>query len=140
VNQNVSCGCLGLFHALLDIRNINDLLGYPEMDASWEGFLIEQILLSLPDWRASFYQDVAKSEIDLILQKGRTTIAIECKASSAPKVARGFWTALEVVKADEAWILAPVKDDYPYKKNVRIASPTSLLTNLSVRGGGEVKN
>ena len=33
----------GLVHALLDIRDMNDLLGHPEVGVSWEGFLLAQV-------------------------------------------------------------------------------------------------
>ena len=50
--------------------------------------------------------------------------AVECKLSSAPEASRGFWTALEDLGIEEAWIIAPVKDSYPIKKRVK-ATPLS---------------
>ena len=40
----------GLLHALLDIESHNELLGHPVYGASWEGFVMENILSLLPNW------------------------------------------------------------------------------------------
>ena len=56
--------------------------------------------------------------MDLILTKANKKIAVELKTSSIPNVTRGFWQALEDVKADRAFIIAQVKQPYPYKNGV----------------------
>jgi hypothetical protein len=55
------------------------------------------------------------------MTKGRKKIAVECKSSSAPDTSKGFWTALDDIKPDETWIIAPVNEPYPLKKNVMVA-------------------
>jgi hypothetical protein len=50
------------------------------------------------------------AEIDLVLTKGKRQIAVECKASSAPEVGKGFWSALKDLGIKKAWIGAPVKE------------------------------
>jgi len=112
----------GLLHTLLDIETMNDLLGHPVYGSSWEGFVIENILTEFPEWKSSFYRTSTGSEIDLILEKGMRKIAIECKASSAPHIGKGFWNALDDLNIEEAWIIAPVSEAYPISKNVKVAS------------------
>lgn len=80
----------GLLHALLTINSYNDLLGNPVFGASWEGIVIENIIVNMPDWNYYFYKTAAGDELDLILEKGNQRIAIECKASAAPKPTKGF--------------------------------------------------
>ena len=111
----------GLLHALLDIESHDDLLGHPVYGASWEGFVIENVLSVLPDWRAFFYRTSSGSEIDLILTRGKRRIAIECKASSSPDLNRGFWNAVNDLEIEEVWVIAPVRDSYPVEKNVKVA-------------------
>lgn len=98
----------GILHVLLDIRNHNELLGHPAYGASWESFVIEHVLATLPSVRASFFRSRSGAEINLIIERGRQRIAIECKASSAPQAERGFWTALNDLNIKEAYIVAPV--------------------------------
>ena len=111
----------GLLHALLGIETQNDLMGHPVYGASWEGFVIENVLSLLMKWRAAFYRTASGSEIDLILEKGNRRIAVECKASSSPSPAKGFWNAIRDLGLEEVWIIAPVKEAYPIEKNVTVS-------------------
>ena len=120
----------GLLHALLGIEDHNDLLGHPVYGASWEGFVMENILSLLPDWAASFYRSSSGSEIDLILEKGKKRIAVECKVSTSPSPNRGFWNALKDLRIKEAWIIAPVKDTYPLENGVRVAPLQTFIDFL----------
>lgn len=110
----------GILHALLDIKTHDELLGHPVRGASWEGWVIENILSSCPQWKASFYRTAKGVEMDLVLENGKRRIAVECKASSSPQPEAGFWSALEDLKPDEAWIIAPVQEAYPIRKNVTV--------------------
>jgi predicted AAA+ superfamily ATPase len=112
----------GLLHTLLDIKTDNDLLGHPVYGSSWEGFVIENVLAAMPDWRPSFYRTASGTEIDLVLERGRKKLAIECKVGSAPKLGKGFWNALHDLDIKEAWVIAPVEEPYPIQAGV-IVSP-----------------
>ena len=120
----------GLLHALLGIEDHNDLLGHPVYGASWEGFVMENILSLLPDWAASFYRSSSGSEIDLILEKGKRRIVVECKVSTSPIPNRGFWNAMKDLRIKEAWIIAPVKDTYPLENGVRVAPLQTFIDFL----------
>ncbi len=123
----------GLLHALLEIATQEELLGHPIRGMSWEGLVIENVIAALPWWRPSFYRTNHGAEIDLVMSRGQRTIAIECKASTAPSVSRGFWTSLEDVGADEAWIVAPVDEPYPIRENVRVTPLLHLVEYLRAR-------
>jgi uncharacterized protein len=116
----------GVLHALLDIESLDQLLGHPVYGSSWEGFAMENILHSLPGWRAGFFRTSAGAEIDLVLTKGRKTIACEFKASTAPVVKKGFFEAIADLNIKEAYIVAPVKEAYPIKQGVIVTSISSL--------------
>jgi len=111
----------GLLHALHGVRTFNDLLGHPVYGASWEGFVIENILSLAADWKASFYRTSSGNEIDLVLEKGGRRVAVECKAASAPEITRGFRQALADLEVSEAWVVAPVQKAYPGGSGVTIA-------------------
>ena len=120
----------GILHTLLDIESTEDLLGHPVRGPSWEGMVIENILGELPDWRGYFYRTATGDECDLVLEKGRTRIGIECKTSAAPEVGQGFWKALSDLAIREAWIIAPVRESYPIGKDVIVAPLSELLKRL----------
>jgi len=117
----------GILHALLDIRTHDDLLSHPVLGASFEGFAMENILAFAKNYEPSFYRTSAGAEIDLILRRGRRTLAFELKSSSVPRVSKGFWNALEDISPDEAFVVAPVKESYPMKDKVMV-SPLQEIT------------
>lgn len=120
----------GLLHALLRIDHLDDLLAHPAYGASWEGLVIENVVAALPGWQPSFYRTAAGAEIDLVLERGRRRIAIECKASTAPAVSKGFWSALEDLEIEEAWVVAPVNEVYPLREGVNVTPLRALLDLL----------
>jgi uncharacterized protein len=114
----------GLLHALLGIRDLSYLMGHPSAGASWEGFCIEQICNQLPVGAVvSYYRTAAGTELDLIVETGGKKIAFEIKFASNPKVTKGFWQGLEDVKADKAYIVAPVKEAWKCSDNVWVIPP-----------------
>ena len=121
----------GLLHALLDIESHNELLGHPVYGASWEGFVIENILSVLPNWNAFFYRAASGSELDLVLEKGKRRIAVECKVSTSPTLNRGFWNAVKDLALREVWIIAPIRESYPGGRGVTVAPLEAFIDHLS---------
>jgi hypothetical protein len=91
--------------------------------------VFENIFGEFPGWRGYFYRSASGAELDLVLEKGRKRIAVECKLAAAPEVGRGFWTALADLEINEAWIIAPVKQSYPIKKGVTVAPLTEFIAS-----------
>lgn len=118
----------GILHSLLQIDSLDDVLAHPVCGASWEGLVIENVIAALPGWQPSFYRTADGAEIDLVLERGQRRIAIECKASTAPTVSRGFWTALDDLAIDEAWVIAPVAEPYPLRQGVTVTPLSTFLT------------
>jgi predicted AAA+ superfamily ATPase len=120
----------GILHALLDIRTHDDLLSHPILGASFEGFAMENILAFAKDYEPSFYRTSAGAEIDLILRRGRRTLAFELKSSSVPRVSKGFWNALDDISPDEAYVVAPVKESYPMKGGVMVSPLQEIIAKF----------
>jgi predicted AAA+ superfamily ATPase len=118
---------VGILNALLNIRNFNELYSHPVFGSAWELVVIENIIHKFNDWNYFYYRTTNGNEIDLILTKADKVVAIEIKVSVAPKVTRGFWTALDDVKADKAYIVAPVQLSYPMKNNVSVMSLEDII-------------
>ena len=111
----------GLLHTLLGLHNINDLMGHPVYGQSWEAFAIENILSELPGWNAFYFRTSNGAEIDLILEKGRKKIVVEFKVSSAPKVNSAFQKNMELLGIPEAWIIAPITEQYKINNNITVS-------------------
>jgi predicted AAA+ superfamily ATPase len=111
----------GILHSLLGIENKNELFGHPVFGNSWEGFALENILSAYPNYSPYFYRTSSGVEIDLVLERGTKRIAFECKASKSPAPSKGFYQALKDLSIDHAYIISPVDEQYPLKKNVTVA-------------------
>lgn len=117
----------GIVHQLLAIPNFNSLLGNPVFGSSWEGMVLENSIVNNPSWNYYYYRTATGDEIDLILKKGNQVIAIECKASDAPKVTKGFYRSLEVVKPNKTFIIAPTNDTYQIQENCTVIGLANFL-------------
>jgi uncharacterized protein len=121
----------GILHALLEIEELEDLLGHPVLGNSWEGWCMEQIISMMPQWRPCFYRTSSGEEIDLVLERGRRRLAFEFKASMAPKVSRGFPGSIEILQPEQTWIIAPVGDSYSLMAGVEVTNIGAVLSRLS---------
>ena len=121
----------GLLHALLNLPDHHALLGHPVLGASWEGWVIEQVLSQAPvGSRPYFYRTASGNEIDLLLElPGGRLRAIEIKHSSAPKLGKGFAEALDTLQLDSGFVIAPVDEPYPLSPRARVL-PLSQLTDI----------
>ena len=82
----------GIVHSLLGLDDWEGVLGHPVCGASWEGFVIENLLGALPSRVPAFYyRTAAGAEIDLVLQVDDVELwVVEIKRGTAPKLERGF--------------------------------------------------
>ncbi len=99
----------GLVHGLLDIQSKEDLLSHIAVGASWEGFVIENLLSCAPPMvQAHFYRSSGGAEIDLLLTWPNGQMwAIEIKRSLSPKVERGFHSACADLAPTRKWVVYP---------------------------------
>ncbi len=79
----------GLLHSLMQTISLNDLVAQPWVGQSWEGWIIEQILIHLnnegiPFEGPYFYRTIEGQELDLILKIKNYFWAIEIKLTSYP--------------------------------------------------------
>ena len=123
----------GLVHSLLQIEDRETLLGHPILGASWEGFVIENAIMTAPDGtQVSFYRTSAGAECDLVLElPGGEVWAIEIKRNTAPKVSKGFWIATDDVKATRKFVVYPGDETYSAGNGVEVVGLKSLLAMLT---------
>ena len=111
----------GIVHALLGITDHNSLAGHPVVGASWEGFVIENLLSVAPaGTKASFYRTSAGAEVDLVLELpgSRGPWAVEVKRSLGSALGKGFRNALEDIKPERSFVVTAGSDRYSVAKEV----------------------
>ena len=118
----------GLLHQLLGIDSLKALLTHPKVGASWEGFVIEQVLITEPYDEVFFWATHQGAEIDLILRRGNQLLGIECKRTDTPRLTPSIRIALEDLGLDRVAILYPGTKRFPITEQVE-AVPLQTIAN-----------
>jgi len=110
----------GLLHALMGVEDEEQLLTQPWVGASWEGFVIEQIINSMSasdQVIEPFHLRTSDGyEIDLLFKHAKQTWAVEIKLSSSPSIS-------------ELKRLNKVADMIGADKRVLISRTTEIIDN-----------
>jgi uncharacterized protein len=119
----------GLLHLLLGIRNAADLDVHPRVGASWEGFLLEQVLAAgrvLPD-EAYFWRTEHGAELDLLAVRGRRRVGFEFKRSTAPTLTPSMRIAMEDLKLAKLLVVHGGEHSYSLAQNVSAIPWSSIV-------------
>jgi hypothetical protein len=123
----------GLTHALLRIRDQEQLLGHPVVGGSWEGFAIESLIRAAPrGTEMHFYRTATGHEIDLVLTlpEGERW-AVEIKRSSSPSVERGFHLACADLKPHQRFVVYSGSERYPLGDGIEAIGLGDLIRLLN---------
>jgi uncharacterized protein len=112
----------GLVHALLEVETLDQLLGHPVVGASWEGFVIENLIQAAGPGRTPYYYRTRDgAEIDLMFeQAGAPSVAVEIKRSTAPKIDTGFGIACDDLSIAHRIVIYSGNDSYQARYGARV--------------------
>jgi predicted AAA+ superfamily ATPase len=119
----------GIFHFLLGIEHLDDLFGNLKLGASWEGFVIEQIIGSLPPNRSFyFYRTREGSELDLVIAKaGQPLAGIEIKYGSDIRPSKGNTLAANAMNLKHRYVVTRDSEDFILRNGFRVCSLERFL-------------
>lgn len=122
----------GLLHALVGLRNLEQVLGHPLCGHSWEGYCIEQILGLVPaGTRACHYRTLAGAEVDLVLELPTGEVhAIEIKRTLSPKLTPAFRESMVTLGASRGTYLMPAGESFPLSAEVTAMPLAAFLSTL----------
>ncbi len=123
----------GLLHALLGITTRDDLDVHPKLGASWEGFMLQQIMARLGARRdeCHFWRTQDGAELDLLVVRGRKRFGFEVKRTDAPRVTPSMRSALADLKLDRLDVVHAGETTYALTNDVRAVAARRLLDDLS---------
>lgn len=128
----------GILHSLLDIQNFEELLEHPVAGASWEGFVIENLLANVPrNTLSSFYRTAAGgAEMDLVLELPgrRHPWAVEIKRSEWPVPESGFFKARDDIDAERSFIVCSAEGHRGREQGVEVIGVRELAEILRAQG------
>jgi predicted AAA+ superfamily ATPase len=122
----------GLLHSLLNIRVFRDLEGHPKIGASWEGFVIQQIIrhIGARDDECFFWRTHAGTELDLLVTRGRQRLGFEIKRTSSPQITPSMRNSLADLRLRRLDVIHAGKDTFPLDKKIRAVALVRLLVDL----------
>lgn len=116
----------GLLHALLTLGDEPALLGHTKLGASWEGFVIEQILACYPSRDVYCWATYAGAELDLLLCRGGQRYGFEIKYTDAPGVTKSMRIAQCDLNLDRLFIVHPGTASFPLDKGIEALALSDL--------------
>jgi len=122
----------GLLHTLLNLRTMADIEAHPKVGASWEGFIIDQLIrrLGAEANECFFWTTHAGAELDLLVIRGRMRRGFEIKRTTAPKLTRATHIALQDLKLGYLDIIHAGDHTFPLADKVRAVALERLLDEI----------
>lgn len=122
----------GILHHLTHIATAAHLAGNIVVGASWEGYVIEEIIRHLPGYLLPyFYRTHNGAEVDLVLVKNNKPLAaIEIKHSKAPVLSDGFYHAVQELDTLKNFLIYTGTDEYTTKQKVLVCSLPGFIDKI----------
>jgi uncharacterized protein len=125
----------GLLHALLGLETSRDLMGHPKVGASFEGFVIEQVLTLLRTRDAYFWSTHQGAELDLLVMRQGKRFGFEVKLSDAPRLTKSMRIALDDLRLDRLFVVSLSPRSYRLDPRVEVVTLPELPRILATRLG-----
>jgi len=116
----------GLLHSLLNITDWEQLLAHPVVGASWEGFVIDQVLQTFQPPEAYYWATYSGAELDLLFFHRGNRYGVEVKFNEAPSVTPSMHISIEDLQLDHLWVIYPGLNTYPIHEMITVCSLASV--------------
>jgi uncharacterized protein len=94
----------GILHTLLTLED-DKILTHVKVGASWEGFVIEQLIQVLNSRDCYFWRTHTGAELDLMVVKNGKKLGFEIKYSDVPKITRSMNSVIEDLGLDKLFLI-----------------------------------
>lgn len=118
----------GLFHALQNIETFKGLTTHPKLGASWEGFVLEELIHAWSITNPCFYAVHSGSELDLFFIKDGKRIGVEIKRADAPRLTRSMARVQKDLRLDELRVIYPGTRTYELAEGITVLPFKSLIS------------
>ncbi|MEK6766566.1 MAG: ATP-binding protein [Planctomycetota bacterium] len=122
----------GLLHTLLGLITASEVERHPKLGASWEGFVLEQVIrqLGATSDQCFFWATYGGAELDLLVIKGNKMFGFEIKRTSTPRITRSIRSALSDLKLCHLDIIHAGENTFPLDKKVRAVALSRLIEDI----------
>lgn len=122
----------GLLHALLGLETREALEGHPKIGASWEGFVIAEVLrvLGARSEETFFWATHAGAELDLLIVRGSRRLGFEIKRTTAPSMTRSGHASLDTLDLERLDVIHAGEETFPLADRARAVAFRRLEEDL----------
>ena len=122
----------GILHHLLDLPTPRDVEGHPKLGASWEGFMLGEVIRHLGAWddECFFWATQSGAELDLLVVQGNRRLGFEFKRTDAPRVTPSMRSAAESLRLSSLTVVHAGPDSFPLRKNISAVSAARILADI----------
>lgn len=119
----------GILHTLMGINKMTELQVHPKLGASWEGFIIEEVIRKLrgQSEEVYFWGIHAQSELDLLILKGTKKFGFEIKYTNTPKVTTSMKSAIDNLNLSKLTVIHAGDSSFPLSDKVEAVSYHTFL-------------
>lgn len=120
---------IGIFTALIGLRNLAEIQNHPRLGALWEGFALEEIIRfhAAKSEDCYFWATHNGAELDLLIVNGEQKLGFEFKYTDRPKITKSMQIAIEELKLSNITVIFPGKGDFPLATNIRAIGLESYI-------------
>jgi len=122
----------GILHALLGIKSPLDLEKHPKVGASWEGFVIEQVIrwVGFRKEECFFWATHGGAELDLLVVRGRERLGFEVKLTSSPHVSPSMRNAITDLKLKQLYVIHAGEESFQLEQKIKAIALHRLLKDI----------
>ena len=122
----------GILHIFLNLRSRTELEGHPKVGASWEGFVVGEIVhrLGVLPEECFFWATHSGAELDLLVVRGNQRLGFEIKRTTAPTITRAMRSAVADLRLTRLDVVHAGELTFPITDRVRAVALPRLLQDI----------
>ena len=131
-SPKIYIGDSGVLHALLGLTTREQIVSHPKVGASWEGFVVQQIihLLAAHPEQCFHWSTHSGAQLDLLVVAGNRRYGFEIKRTEAPRRTPSMRSAVETLGLEHLDVVHAGPDRYALAPHIRALPAAQLVREL----------
>ena len=131
-SPKIYIGDSGVLHALLGLTTREQIVSHPKVGASWEGFVVQQIihLLAAHPEQCFHWSTHSGAQLDLLVVAGNRRYGFEIKRTEAPRRTSSMRSALETLGLERLDVVHAGPHRYALAPHIRALPAAELVREL----------
>ena len=131
-SPKIYIGDSGVLHALLGLTTREQIVSHPKVGASWEGFVVQQIihLLAAHPEQCFHWSTHSGAQLDLLVIAGNRRYGFEVERTEAPRRTPSMRSAVETLGLERLDVVHAGPDRYALAPDIRALPAAQLVREL----------